>query len=225
MEGGGRRQHSYYPICLDICGKRCVVIGGGKVALRKVKTLLEYGAIVEVVSPYFHPELSELAMANIIKGHLKKYEPQDINDAFLVIAATGEEATNNEVADEARRHKILVNTVDKPESSDFIVPSYFRSGALTIAISTNGASPALSRKIRTNLEQSFGKDYASLTDLIKEVRSELRKKAININGDGWQKALDLDLLIELLQSGQRDEAKAILMHNLETVRTTNSQGD
>ncbi|MFC2017281.1 bifunctional precorrin-2 dehydrogenase/sirohydrochlorin ferrochelatase [Chloroflexota bacterium] len=217
MGEGDKRQHSYYPICLDVYGKRCVVVGGGTVALRKVKALLEHGAILEVVSPYRCPELNELAKANIIEGHLKEYEPQDINDAFLVIAATNEEATNKEVADEARRHKILVNTVGKPESSDFIVPSYLRRGALTIAISTNGASPALSRKVRTNLEQSFSEEYACLTDLIEEVRSELRKRAINISGDGWQKALDLDLLIELLQSGQRDEAKAILMRNLEAV--------
>ena len=217
MGRGDKRQHSYYPIGLDVCGKHCVVIGGGTVALRKVKALLEHGAIVDVVCPYLCPELSELAKANIIKGHLKEYEPQDINDAFLVIAATNEEATNKKVADEATRHKILVNTVDKPESTDFIVPSYLRRGALTIAVSTNGASPALSRKVRTNLEQIFSEEYTCLTALIEEVRSELRNKAINISGDSWQKALDLDLLIELLQSGQRDEAKAILTRNLEAV--------
>ena len=223
--GGDKRQHRYYPICLDVYGKRCVVVGGGTVALRKVKTLLEHGAIVEVVSHNLCPELSELARANIIKAHPKDYEPQDIEDTFLVIAATDEEDTNKEIADEARRHKTLVNVVDRQGSSDFIVPSYFRRGALTIAISTNGASPALSRKLRTRLEQSFGEEYTHLTDLIREVRSELKKRTINIDGDDWQKALDLDLLIELLQSGQRDKAKAILMHNLGAVRGISSQGD
>lgn len=224
MGGGDKQEHRYYPICLNVHDKRCVVVGGGTVALRKVKALLEHGAIVEVVSQNLCPELSELARANMLKAHLKDYEPQDIKDAFLVIAATNEEDTNKKVADEARRHEILVNAVDKPESSDFIVPSYFRRGALTIAISTDGASPALSRKVRTSLEQSFGEEYTRLTDLLQEARSELKRRAITINGDDWQKALDLDLLIELLQSGQRDEAKAILMHNLEAVRRTSTQG-
>ena len=215
MEGGKQQQAGYYPVFLDVYGKRCVVVGGGAVALRKVKALLEHGAMVEVVSPYLCPELNELATADIIKRRPKEYEPQDIKDAFLVIAATDEEATNREVADEANRRRILVNAVDQPDFSDFIVPSYFRRGALTIAISTNGTSPALARKIRTNLEQSFSEEYAHLIDMIREVRSELKERAINIDGESWQKALDLDLLIRLQQSGRRDEAKAILMHNLE----------
>jgi siroheme synthase-like protein len=212
--GGEKRRQSYYPIFLDVYGRKCVVVGGGTVALRKTKTLLEHGASVEVVSPYLCPELRELAGADVIRTNLKDYEPQDIKDAFLVIAATSEEDINEEVSREARRHKVLVNVVDKPDKSDFIVPSYLRRGALAIAVSTSGASPALSRKVRTCLERDIGEEYGYLTDLIEEARSEMKRKAITISGDDWQEALDLDLLIGLLQSGQRDKAKAVLKHNL-----------
>lgn len=223
--GIDNRQHRYYPICLDVYGKRCVVIGGGTVALRRVKALLEHGADVKVVSPFLCPELDELARANIIKAHRNNYKPKDIEDAFLVVAATDEKGTNEEIIDEARRQNTLVNAVNRQGISDFIVPSYFRRGSLTIAISTNGNSPALSRKLRTSLEQGFSEEYTHLTDLIREVRSKFKKRKITIDSDDWQKAIDLDLLIELLQSGQRDKAKAILIHNLETVREINSQGD
>ena len=214
--GDDWRIRPYYPVSLNIRGKKCVVIGGGKVALRKVKALLENGAEVQVISLSLCPELSELGRTKAIKVLLKEYEPTDIRDVFLVIAATDKNSTNQKVATEARRQKILVNVVDTPEQSDFIVPSGLRRGNLTIAVSTNGVSPALARKVRTRLEQSFGEEYTSLTSLIKEVRSELKEKGITISDDGWQRALDLDLLLGLLQNGQWEKAKATLLGSLQT---------
>ncbi len=215
--GTNQRIHRYYPIFLNVRGKRCVVFGGGRVALRKVKVLLEHGASVKVVSPDLCPELSELARAKAIRVFHKEYEPGDIEGALIAIAATTESDTNQKIADEARRQKTLVNVVDNPEQSDFIVPSYLNRGDLTIAVSTAGRSPALTRKIRTRLEQTFGEEYAPLTDLIKEVRAELRKRSVTVRGDDWQKVLDLDWLSELLRAGQREKAKAILLDNLETL--------
>ena len=214
------RMPPYYPIFLNVRGKRCVVVGGGKVALRKVKVLLEHGANVEVVSPALCPELSQLARANTISVLRKDYEPGDLNGAFIAIAATKSDI-NQKVADEARRQKTLVNVADSLEQSDFIVPSCLWRGDLTIAVSTAGRSPALARKVRTRLEQNLGGEYASLTGLIAEVRSELKKRAVIVSGDDWQKALDLDLLIELLRTGQREKAKATLLGNLETLREVN----
>lgn len=211
----------YYPVFLDVRGKRCVVVGGGKVALRKVKTLLEYGASVEVVSPALCPELSQLAEAKSISVLDKEYEPGDLRGAFIAIAATAESNTNQKVANEARRQKILVNVVDSWAQSDFIVPSYLRRGNLTIAVSTAHRSPALARKIRARLEQDFGVEYASLADLIEDVRSELKKRAVKVSGSDWQKALDLDLLFGLLRTGQRDKAKATLLGNLEALSQAN----
>ncbi len=204
----------YYPAFLNISGKKCVVVGGGRVALRKVKVLLEHGADVTVVSPTLCQQLDEMAKASKVTALLKEYEPGDIKDSFLVIAATPDTNTNKKIADEAKRKRILVSVVDNIKHSDFIGPSYFRKGDLTIAISTGGSTPALARKIRARLEDDLTEEYAYLVDLIKEVRSELRKGKIIVSSDYWQKALDLDLLLELLRTGKRDKAKATLLANL-----------
>ncbi len=211
----------YYPISLNIFGKKCVVVGGGKVALRKVKVLLEHGANVEVVSPALHRDLAQLVEAGTIRLIHRDYTPGDLKDAFLAIAATTKTDTNKRVAEEAKRQGVLVNVVDDLEQSDFIVPSYLRRGNLTIAVSTDGTSPALARKVRTNLEQNFSEEYTSLVDLIKEVRAELQNRAVTVSGNDWQRALDLDLLLELLRNGQRDKAKATLLVNLGTLRQVN----
>jgi len=205
---------TYYPIFLNISGKKCVVIGGGQVALRKVRTLLEHGASVEVISPDFCSELSRLAENGEIRVLQKSYRAGDLQDAVITIAATNDRNTNLEVVKEARRKAVLVNVVDDPECSDFIVPSYMHRGDVTIAVSTGGRSPALARKIRTRLEKDFGDEYASLVLLISEVRTEVKRQGIKVNGDAWQEALDLDLLSDLLRRGDNEKAKTILLSNL-----------
>lgn len=208
-------QHPYYyPMFLNISGKRCVVVGGGQVALRKVKMLLEHGANVEVISSDLCPELDRLAENGKIKVLRRRYQIGDLQGVFIVIAATNDSATNQEVVKEARRGRILVNVVDDARDSNFIVPSYLRRGDVTIAISTAGLSPALARKIRTRLEREFGDEYASLAVLINEVRAELRRKGIKVAGDDWQKALDLDLMIDLLKKGDKERAKLVLRDSL-----------
>ena len=204
----------YYPIFLDIKEKRCVVIGGGIVALRKVNMLLDHEAQVEVISPQLCPELSELAANGMVKAVLREYEPGDLQGAFVVVAATDDSQINEQVAREAMQQGILINVADIPELSNFIVPSYLRRGDVTVAVSTGGKSPALARKIRLELERGFGEEYALLATLIDEVRSELKQQKITILGDVWQQALDLDILLELLRSGQRGEAKKRLWDTL-----------
>ena len=210
----------YYPIFLNIRGKRCVVVGGGAVALRKVKALLEHEASVEVISPELCPELSQLAKSRAIQVLQRNYNGGDLQGVFIAIAATDDGEINNKVAEEARAKGVLVNVVDDSEHSDFIVPSQLRRGDITIAVSTAGKSPALARKIRTRLEKDFGTEYASLALLVDEVRSELKRQGIKINGYGWQEAIDLDVLIELLRAGQNEKAKATLLANLERLRQT-----
>lgn len=204
----------YYPIFLSISGKKCVVIGGGQVALRKVRTLLEHGASVEVVSPDLCSELSQLAESGEIRVLQRSYRAGDLQDAVIAIAATNDSNTNLEVVKEARKRGVLVNVVDDAESSDFIAPSYMRRGDITIAVSTGGRSPALARKIRTRLEKDFGDEYASLALLLDEVRAEVKRQGIKVNGDAWQETLDLDLLSDLLRKGNSEKAKAILLNNL-----------
>ena len=209
---------SYYPVFLGLSGKRCVVVGGGQVALRKVKALLKHGAEVKVISPDLCPELAQMAEKKIILVLPRSYNDGDLEGAFMAIVATDDGKINRKVAGEAREREILVNVVDAPEQSAFIVPSYLRRGALTIAVSTAGKSPALARKIRTRLEKDFGAEYASLALMICEIRSELRKQGIKVNGDTWQEALDLDALTQMLRAGQSEKAKATLLTNLERLR-------
>jgi siroheme synthase-like protein len=209
-----KASQEFYPMFLKISRKKCVVVGGGRVALRKVRALLEHGASVEVISPDPCPELSKLAESGKIKVLRRSYKAGDLQGAFLAIAASDDSDINRQVVKEAKAEAALVNAVDDAENSDFIVPSSVRRGDMTIAVSTAGRSPALARKIRTKLEKEFGAEYASLVRLIAEVRAELKRQKIRISADDWQEAIDLDLMIDLLQKGDEEKARATLLGNL-----------
>ena len=205
---------SYYPVFLNISGKRCVVVGGGQVAQRKVKALLEHGASVEVISPDFCFELKQLAESKAINVRNREYQAGDLKDAFVVIGATGDSETNIKVAAEAQENGLLVNVADDARSSNFVFPSYLRRGDVTVAVSTAGRSPALARRIRTKLEKDFGDEYASLAILVDEVRTEVKRQGIKVNGNSWQEALDLDLLVDLVRRGDHEKAMGIILSRL-----------
>jgi len=204
----------YYPIFLNLRGKRCVVIGGGNVALRKVKVLLDCGANVTMISPKLHPEIVKLSKRKAIHLIQRNYKKKDLEDAVIAFACTDVKMVNRKVAADAKKVGVLVNVADDPGPSDFIIPSFFRRGNLTVAVSTAGVSPALTRKIRTKLENSFGKEYASLISIIREIRSAIKRKRIVVGAEIWQEALDLDSLIHLLQAGQQKKVKTYLMGKL-----------
>ena len=213
-EADGRVVSGYYPVYLDIRGKRCVVVGGGEVALRKVRMLLDHGASVEIVSPELCPDLGQLVDEGQLQVTGREYRPGDLEGAFVVIAATNDASTNEQAAAEATERGILINVVDVPGLSNFIVPSYLRRGAVTVAVSTGGKSPALARRIRRELEKKFGDEYADLSVLVDEVRSELKRQNVSVSAERWQEALDLDALLQLLRSGQRAEAVDRLRESL-----------
>jgi siroheme synthase-like protein len=208
----------YCPILLNIQGRKCLVVGGGKVALRKVQMLVEHGANVEIVSPTFCPELNQLVKDGTIQAIHRDYETEDLNDVFLAVAATDDIKTNEKVATEARKIGILVNVVDKPDISDFIVPSYFRRGDIIVAVSTSGRSPALARKIRGELERDFKAEYAQLAVIANEVRNELKQRGVTVSGDDWQEVLNLNSLIELIRRGKNHEAREIMLTKLKTLQ-------
>ncbi|MBI2831588.1 MAG: bifunctional precorrin-2 dehydrogenase/sirohydrochlorin ferrochelatase [Chloroflexi bacterium] len=214
----------YYPVFLNVRGKRCAVVGGGQVALRKVKALLEHGASVEVISPDICPELGELAESGEIQAMRREYRTGDLKGCFMAIAATDSGTTNLEVSAEARKRGVLINVVDDAENSDFIVPSCMRRGDITVAVSTSGRSPALARKLRTRLEKDFGDELAALALLVDEVRTELKQREIKIESEAWQEALDLDTLIDLLRKGEREKARVILTNNLKTGKQFRTAG-
>ena len=205
----------YYPIVLNLRDKRCIVVGGGLVAERKVKAFLECGASVYVISPDLSPGLCDLADKEQIEVMPRTYRTGDLKDAVLAVAATDDPEVNSRVSGEGQRIGVLVNVVDEPEKSSFIVPSILRRGDLLIAVSTSGRSPALARKIREHLEERYSVEYAALVVLVSEVRAELKERGIEVQSDVWQKALQVAALLDLLRERDYEGAKQRLLADLE----------
>lgn len=208
------RAFPYYPLFLDISGKRCLVVGGGPVACRKVKALLECGSSVVVVSPEVCPEMRDMVDKEAVSLALREYRTEDMDGALVVIAATDDAEVNRRVAADARDLRLLVNVVDDMEVSSFIAPSYLRRGDLTIAVSTEGRSPALARRIREKLEAEIGDEYGYLVALLGQLREEFKERGIRVPADVWHEALALEPLVALLRQGHEDEAKALLIERL-----------
>jgi siroheme synthase-like protein len=186
----------YFPTLLDLRGRRCLVVGGGEVAARKVRAFLDCGARVVVVSPRATPDLVALADAGIVTLCRRPFRRSDVRQCFAVIAATGQPDVDWAVAHAGRRRGALVNVVDLPAECDFIFPSVLRRGELQIAVSTGGRSPALAREIRRGLEPFFGPEHAALVERMAEGRQRARAVATTP--------------AERLQAGERVVASALL---------------
>lgn len=161
-----------YPLSLNIHGQLCVVVGGGTVAERKVLSLLEAGATVRLISPQLTDTLHELAAAGQIDWLNRRFEHGDLADALLVFAATDSAAVNAAVAQDAATAGKLVNVADAPDLCSFQAPAVVRRGDLSIAVSTNGKSPALAARIRKALAAEYGPEYAVLLNLLGRVRAQ-----------------------------------------------------
>ena len=166
----------YYPINLNLEGKKAVVVGGGKVAERKVLQLLECGAKVTVISPKVTKKIKSLADESQVYLIKRKYKTGDLKGAVVTIAATDDSKINTQISNEAGKKKILLNVVDSPALCDFIMPSVIRRGNLAISISTNGKFPAFSKKLRIMLEGIIGEEYGTELDRLASLRNKLKKK-------------------------------------------------
>ena len=164
----------YFPAFLDLKGKLCVVVGGGRVAERKVRSLLKAGASVKVISPQISGSLSQAELKGKIVRRPRYFRPNDLRGAFLAIAATDDRATNERVSRHAAGLKIPVNVVDDPARSSFIVPSLVERGDLLVAISTSGQSPALAKLLRQRFQKEIGPEFSSLLKLLGAVRRKMR---------------------------------------------------
>jgi len=203
----------FYPLFLELAGRACVVIGGGAVAERKVEGLLHVGASVTVVSPALTARLEEWVKEGRIRDVGREYVVGDLAGSQLAFVATDDGEVNAAVAREGRERGVWVNAADDPARCDFILPAVVRRGALVVAVSTGGASPALTRAIRDELEAYFTGDYAALADIVAEVRRELKEGERPPDAEGWRRALDADLR-RLVAEGRREEAKAHLLERL-----------
>ena len=165
----------FYVACLKLKGRRCLVVGGGEIGLEKVEGLLACDGDVTLVAPEAEPALQELAREGSIRWEQRDYRPADLEGKFLAIAATNDSEVNIAVFDDAERRAMLVNVVDVPPLCNFILPAIVRTGPLAIAISTAGASPALAKRMKREVSQLFGEEYARLAVLLNDAR-------------GWAKA-------------------------------------
>lgn len=200
-----------YPLFLKLEGRRCVVIGGGKVATRKVQSLIECGARVLVVSPELCPELEKRASAGEIDVVRRGFEPDDIRGAVVAIAATSLRSVNETVVEAGRAIGVLVNVVDVPGLCDFYVPSSFERGDLQIAVSTGGAFPALAKKLRIALEAQFGPEYQAYLELLTRFREQVKARIADSHRRAEAENAFLELpVFDLLAEGKREEAESAL---------------
>jgi precorrin-2 dehydrogenase / sirohydrochlorin ferrochelatase len=167
----------YFAAFLDLRGRRCLVVGGGEIGERKARALLLSGAEVTVVSPAMTRGLAALAALGRIADRRRTFRRSDLRNCALVVVATGDQGVDDAVAAMARRARVLVNVVDRPEQCDFILPSVLRRGELQIAVSTGGRSPSLAREIRRRLETLFGPEYGELIARTGEARRTARAAA------------------------------------------------
>ena len=178
---GGRvgREQSLFPMFVKLEGRPCLVVGAGRIAESKIPSLLEAGAKVLVVAPEANPTITEWASSGRITWEQRSFQSADLNGKFLVIAATSLRDLNAAVFHEARQRNILCNAVDDPDHCDFYYPAVVRRGALQLSISTAGLSPALAQRIRCELEEQFGPEYAAWLQQLGQVREELFAREID----------------------------------------------
>ena len=156
----------YYMACLDLGGRSCLVVGGGSVGLEKARGLVDCGARVTVVAPELEPELRTLPVELLER----RFESRDLDDRFLVVAATSDPRLNRRIWEEAEERLLLCNVVDAPEICNFILPAVHRADPIAIAVTTSGASPALAQRIRSEVAERYGSEYALLASRLGQLR-------------------------------------------------------
>jgi precorrin-2 dehydrogenase/sirohydrochlorin ferrochelatase len=186
----------FYIACLKLRNRRCLVVGGGDIGLEKAEGLLACDGDVVVVSPEAGPQLEALAAEGSIAWEQRGYRPEDLEGTFMVIACTDDTDVNIRIYEDAERRAMLVNVVDVPPLCNFILPAIVRTGPLAIAISTAGASPALAKRMKAEVSELFGEEYATLAIMLNDAR-------------GWAKGTlptyqDRKAFFESIVNGQPD---------------------
>src|SRR6478736_6287397 len=206
----GMLETPFYIACLRLTGRRCVVIGGGDVGLEKVEGLLACDGDVTLIAPEAHPELTQLALEGSIRWEQRVYRPDDLDGALIAIAATSDTDINIRVFEDAEARAMLVNVVDVPPLCNFILPAIVRTGPLAVAISTAGASPALAKRMKREIGELFGEEYARLAIMLNDAR-------------GWAKATlptyqDRKAFFEGIVNGEPDPVELLRAGDERAVR-------
>ena len=204
---------SYFPIYLDMTRRRCLVIGGGAVAERKIANLLEAGAEVTVLSPDVTENIARWSKRELLQLKARRFQDGDLAGFELAFVATDDPDVNDAACREGRSGGVWINSADDPEHCDFILPSVLRRGDLTVAVSSGGNSPALARTIREELELYLTQEYEILAQMAAEARRELRQRGITVSFETWRRALSGDVRQFLLR-GELARAKNLMLKEL-----------
>jgi siroheme synthase-like protein len=206
MERTMAPEGDYYPVMLNLTGERCLVVGGGSVALRKVKGLLAAGAQVSVVAPLVDERLKTLKGLEIQE---RPFRTTDLHHARLVVVATDDATLNRTVARDARDLGVLVNVVDCPALCSFILPATLKEGPVQVSVSTGGSSPTLARKLRDTLQASIGPEYGTLAQILGEVRAQVIERVTEPEARArlFDRLGDEEFLA-LVRRGETDKARA-----------------
>ncbi|MEW6171566.1 MAG: bifunctional precorrin-2 dehydrogenase/sirohydrochlorin ferrochelatase [Bacillota bacterium] len=207
-----------YPAFIKLQDRKCVVVGGGRVAARKVGMLLDCGAQVRVISPTVVEELAAWITGGRVEWINRGFEKGDTADAFLVVSATDDREVNNAVAAECTAQNILLNVVDQPEFCNFYVPSVVKRGPLTIAISTEGKSPLLARKMREKLEEVITPAYGEFLEYLGAVRAGIIAGHPEVKGELLEEIVGPEVLA-CIEKGDLETAKELMENVLDRYRS------
>ncbi|AKL74486.1 siroheme synthase, N-terminal domain [Actinobacteria bacterium IMCC26256] len=201
-----RPVHHVYPVGLVVEGRRCVIVGGGRIATRRLTALLDAGADIQVIAPDASPEMASMAERGLITWHRRGFAPQDLDGVWLVLSATGNLQVDQEVARCATERRVWVASADDPSASTASIPTVLRRGDLLLTLSTGGRSPALAAWLKDRLSEEFGPEYETLLDVMAEIREEQKALGLPTESLDWRRALDSGIL-EDVRMGRIDAAK------------------
>jgi siroheme synthase-like protein len=205
----GRASLGGYPANLLVSGRRCVVVGAGHIAARKIESLLDAGAEVHVIAPDVGNEVRAWRDAGRLQLEERAFTPSDLDGAWLATTATDDPAVNRAVFEAGEERRIWVNSADDPEHCSFTLMSVIRQGDLVVTVGTGGRSPALAAWLKDRLTAELGPEYAVACDLLSEAREAVRANGRSTEGLDWRQALDSGM-VELIRSGRTNEAKELL---------------
>jgi precorrin-2 dehydrogenase / sirohydrochlorin ferrochelatase len=197
---------SGYPVNLVVAGRRCVVVGAGRIAARKIDALLAAGADVHVVAPAVGPEVRAWADERRLTLHERPFSPIDLDDAWLATTATGDPAVDRAVFEAGEARRVWVNSADDPANCSFTLMSVVRRGDIVVTIGTNGRSPALATFLKDHVRDEMGPEYETLLELLSEAREEMRSGGRSSEDADWRAAIDSGIL-ELIREGRESEAR------------------
>ena len=209
MSEPSRPALSGYPVNLLVTGRRCVVVGAGRIAARKIEPLLDAGAAVHVVAPELGDEVREWLGAGRLTVAERAFEPADLDGAWLATAATSVPGVNRAVFEAGEARRVWVNAADDPANCSVTLMSVVRRGDLVVTIGTGGRSPALAAWLRERLTRELGPEYETLLEMLAEAREAMRATGRSSEDADWRRALDSGML-DLIRAGRLPEAKELL---------------